>query len=95
MLKVGDTVKVVAKTKDVYNADTPTELIPIGSICKITDVSSIRKSINGKRRTIKCYELDGCYYYLEEELEKGSLEWVRDEEYYRAISPRQYITVVR
>ena len=72
MLKVGDTVKVISKTNTFLGMQ---EFIPIGTICTVVEI---------------CVEWDGslyygvrpqnnitnCFYYLESELEKGSLVWI-------------------
>ena len=76
MLKIGDTVKVLSTT-EVDGKQK--ELIRLGSICIIL---SVQKDVNG------CYHygiadtqfhgksING--YYLENELEKGHLEWIRE-----------------
>lgn len=75
MLKIGDTVKVL-RTTEVEGVQK--ELIRIGTICTVLEV---------------CRNSDGSYYYgiadtqfhsrningyyLENELEKGHMEWIR------------------
>lgn len=81
MLKVGDKVKVIAATEDASYCDgRKKEYIPIGTVCTVKGIGYCR---NGS----PYYGLlpvnkidDGIYWcYLENELEKGHLEWVRDE----------------
>lgn len=81
MLKVGDMVKVISTTNEAgYRDGRQIEYIPIGTICIVKDIE-----FNSNRKL--CYGLlpagerdTGIYYcYLENELEKGHLEWVRDE----------------
>lgn len=71
MLKVGDTVKVVGKTRSGY---TLKELIQIGTFCTVTEVCDD-----------KCYgitSIDGkhFFYYLENDLEKGELVWIPEKQ---------------
>ena len=79
MLKVGDTVKVIDKTH--YSDGSKKELISIGTICTV-------KELDYEEDGTPDYGLlpiddsrdDGTYfYYLENELEKGHLEWIKDE----------------
>lgn len=71
MLEVGDTVKVISMTSD--GAGGYAEFLPIGTIGKITEVFNEDEIYYGVKA-------DGhySYYYLENELEKGRLEWVKD-----------------
>ena len=73
MLKVGDTVKVISKTR--YNGiEEKAEYIPIGEICKVIavdhdgDGTAVELAYHG-------YE-DSGYWYHESEVEKGHMEWV-------------------
>ena len=72
MLKIGDTVKVIRITNTG-------ELIPIGTICTVLEV---RKELDGKYyygigdNRFHSKSVNG--YYLENELEKGHLEWVKE-----------------
>lgn len=72
MLKIGDTVKVSRSTN-------VGELIPIGTICTVLEVS---KQLDGKYyygigdNRFLSKSVNG--YYLENELEKGHLEWVKE-----------------
>ena len=75
MLKVGDTVKVIAPT--MYNGKA-TDLYPIGTIVTVTEVE------HGEDGKIFC-EVQSQFphdhygwWYRENELEKGHLEWVKD-----------------
>lgn len=76
MLKVGDTVKVIGTTNC---GGFEKECIPIGTIC---DVVATDTGDDGS----VCYALvpkysirDFEYWYLEKDLEKGHLEWVKEE----------------
>lgn len=71
MLKVGDTVKVISTT---LCGDEMKELIPIGTICTVTEVCMSKNTYYGitpKDRNDNYY-----FYYLESELEKGELVWI-------------------
>lgn len=79
-IKIGDTVKVIAATEDASYCDgRKREYIPIGTICTV-------KEINYNYDGSPYYGLlpvnqidDGVYFcYLEDEFEKGYLEWVKD-----------------
>ena len=76
MIKKGDTEKVIAKTRESLNGEM--EYIPIGTICRVTDVDpehdciGIIPIINPK--------MYGEYWYNTDEGEKGHLEWVKDVE---------------
>jgi len=76
MLKVGDTVKVIAATEDAGYCDgRKIEYIPIGTICKVveTDIKD-----DG---TQSCAVDSGngyAFWYKESELEKGHTEWIKD-----------------
>lgn len=78
MLKVGDTVKVIGKTFDGYGKEN--EYIPIGSICRITDITNDEKEgllveiTPEKEYTYSDYG----YWYLACNVEKGHMEWVKD-----------------
>lgn len=78
MLKVGDTVKVIAATEDASYCDgRKKEYIPIGTICKVveTDIEDDGSQSCAVDRG------DGlAFWYKENELEKGHMEWVKDEE---------------
>lgn len=72
MLNVHDTVKVIGKT--IYE-DKMTECIPIGTICKVTEVceDDTRKYYG----IVPLNDMASCpFYYLESDLEKGELKWI-------------------
>ena len=78
MLKIGDTVKVISDTVSHWDPEERTQYIPIGTICTVTEVE------NGHDGT-PYYEVtplgrDYSFCYLESELEKGHMEWIKDEE---------------
>lgn len=70
MISIGDTVKVISATE--FNGEMVT-FYPIGTICKV-----VEKDDDGYvgiipiNSTFEHYS----YYYLENELEKGHMEWV-------------------
>lgn len=70
MLKIGNTVKVISKINGV-------EYIKIGTICKIIE---IHINDNGKKyyNIIPLEEIKIDYWYYEDELEKGHLEWIKN-----------------
>ena len=79
MWNIGDTVKVIDRT---LCGGIRTEVIPIGTVCVIVEIDhedygkpyyGLMKGTDSSREWIIA---DG--YYLEEELEKGHLEWVKD-----------------
>lgn len=73
MLNIGDMVKVISKTK-FNNEDT--ELIPIGTICMITDIGKLESGKVFYEVTPLNNEIG--FYYFESEIEKGRMEWVSD-----------------
>lgn len=75
MLEVGDSVKVISKAK--YNSGREVEHIPIGTICKVIDVQIFNGEICYNIRPINIRIRD--YWYSENELEKGHLEWVKED----------------
>lgn len=79
MLKIGDTVKVIGKTLDGSGKEK--ELIPIGTVCRVVGYYNDNK--NGPTVGIRpegkpCYI--GEYWYLACDVEKGHMEWVKDNE---------------
>lgn len=76
MFKIGDTVKVISKTK--YN-DEMRAFIPIGTICNIVAIEYAEDEgyYYGICPTERIND-GNPYYYLEKELEKGHLEWITD-----------------
>lgn len=75
MLKIGDTVKVIGKT--IGGDGTEKEYFPIGSICFV-----LSTEIDKKGRLlveISTIKNDDCgYWYLERDLEKGHVMWIKD-----------------
>lgn len=73
MLRVGDTVKVLCTTE--YNGK-PTKFIPIGTICMVINVDTKNNSVEIiPENMLNVYNTG--YWYKEDELEKGHLEWVK------------------
>lgn len=81
MINVGDTVKVIGKTLDGSGEEV--ELIPIGTICRVEDVDDDENGrfveiIPINRNAKDGYISHWGYWYLEKDLEKGHMEWVKD-----------------
>lgn len=81
-INVGDTVKVIKPTKCTIKGDQ-TEYIPIGTICKVNEVE-YDEDIDEVFVTIspigkEYYFLNDEYIYCRDEVEKGRLEWIKDE----------------
>lgn len=76
MLKVGDTVKVISDTASHWNSSVRTEYIPIGTICKVRDIDYCK---DGTYYGVQPLEDNCIFFYLENELEKGHMEWIKDE----------------
>lgn len=76
MLKITDTVKVISKTNC---GGIMKELIPVGTICIIV---SEHKDKDGSiyYGVTPLHNRNDLFYYLESELEKGSLQWVKESE---------------
>lgn len=74
MLKITDTVKVISKTNC---GGIMKELIPVGTICIIV---SEHKDKDGSiyYGVTPLHNRNDLFYYLESELEKGSLQWVKE-----------------
>lgn len=78
MLKIGDTVKVIGTT-DCGGFEK--ECIKIGTICRVVGTYMDSKSgvivgiIPEKEAP---YKGVGEYWYLEKDVEKGHMEWVKD-----------------
>ena len=75
MIKIGDTVKVIGMTNC---GGLEKECIPIGTICTVVNTNVEE---NGTmifelvpKNVIICYG----FWYLEKDIEKGHLEWVKD-----------------
>ena len=79
MIKVGDTVKVIGKTV-VFDADNgreiEIELVPIGTICTVTDFVEEHSDYHV---VPKDSFIEHGYWYYADALEKGHMEWIRDE----------------
>ena len=74
MLKKSDLVKVTGTT--ITTTLERAELIPIGTICEVIDVDE-----KGVAELIPYKSGNGCgYWYSEEDLEKGRLEWIPEGE---------------
>lgn len=76
MLKVGDTVKVISDTASHWVPEERTEYIPIGTICTVVETDIEEDG------TQSCAIDPGGgypYWYKENELEKGHIEWIKDE----------------
>ena len=69
MLKVGDTVKVISKTRTFLGMQ---EFIPIGTICTVVEIC-VEKD---KSLYYGVKNNNEIFYYLESELEKGNLVWI-------------------
>ncbi|MBR5796324.1 MAG: hypothetical protein IKY26_09290 [Erysipelotrichaceae bacterium] len=78
MIKVGDTVKVIGTT--VCGLEEK-ECIKIGTICKVVGIEVDEKEglIVGMipERELP-YNGYGEYWYLEKDVEKGHMEWIKD-----------------
>lgn len=73
MLEIGNLVKVTGTT-EVGGLNK--ELIPIGTICEVIDVDE-----KGVAEIVPYKSGDRCgYWYNEEDLEKGRLEWIPESE---------------
>ena len=74
MLKKGDLVKVTGTT--ITTEWERAELIPIGTICEVIDVDE-----KGVAELIPYKSGNSCgYWYSEEDVEKGNLEWIPERE---------------
>lgn len=74
MIEVGDTVKVISAT-DFFGEKK--ELISIGTICKVVEIVVDENEIYIMVKPLSGY-YEG-FFYLPNELEKGHMEWVKDE----------------
>lgn len=78
MLKIGDTVKVIDRT---LCGGIKTEVIPIGTVCVIVEIDheDHGQAYYGLIEGTKIQKIpDDPWYYLEEELERGRLVWIKD-----------------
>lgn len=76
MLKVGDTVKVIADTASHWDPEERTEYIPIGTICTVVETDFEN---DGMQSCAVDRGKGVVFWYKAEELEKGYMEWVKDE----------------
>lgn len=79
MLKVGDTVKV--KNTTMHYGERK-EFIPIGTICRVVGTmyyEKIGNAVGIVPESSLSYDGYEEYWYLECEVEKGHMEWVKDE----------------
>lgn len=75
MLEVGDTVKIISVTQE---GEDKKEYIPIGTICKVVEVCMDNEKPYYGISPINDSMTSVPFYYLENEIEKGHLEWVKD-----------------
>lgn len=78
MWNIGDTVKVIDRT---LCGGIKTEVIPIGTVCVIVEIDheDDGKAYYGLIEGTKIPKIpDDPWYYLEEELERGRLVWIKD-----------------
>lgn len=74
--KIGDMVKVISKTDD--NGEMR-EYFPIGTICEIVEIGcDDNESYFYGVKPINTFYCGSPYYYLENELEKGHMQWIAD-----------------
>ena len=78
-IKVGDTVKVTGKTLVGFGIER--ELIKIGTICEVLDISCIDEDTIVELVPInkKTFIDDGWWYSIKD-VEKGHLKWIPDKE---------------
>ena len=81
MIKVGDTVKIIKKTQKA--GGEPGELyeyIKIGTVCTVIDIDKFDDGTVAYECIPNTWYDKSCgYWYLEDEIEKGHLEWIKDE----------------
>ena len=75
MIEVGDTVKIISVTQE---REDKKEYIPIGTICKVVEVCMDNENPYYGVSPINDSMTSVPFYYLENEIEKGHLEWVKD-----------------
>jgi len=78
MFKIGDAVKVIRKTIDECGEEK--EIIPIGTICRVLGYYDNDK--NGLTLQIRPEGADcriGEFWYRACDVEKGHMEWIKDE----------------
>lgn len=81
MINIGDTVKIVKMTQKA--GGEPGELfeyIRIGTICTVNDIDHFDDGTTAYECIPDDWRDDiGGFWYLEDEIEKGHLEWIKDE----------------
>ena len=83
MLNVGDLVKIINETC-IADDIGRRELYPIGTICMVMEVDEDQDSFYYRVVKVEESEYSGeydGYWYKENELEKGRLEWIKEESY--------------
>lgn len=75
MIEVGDVVKIIL---DAQEGEDKKEYIPIGTICKVVEVCTDNEKPYYGVSPINDSIPSVPFYYLENEIEKGHLEWVKD-----------------
>ena len=79
MLKIGDYVKVIGTTLNGANEEV--ELYPIGTICRVVEIEKCNTGFAYEVASLKdiaTLAFEG-WWYMETELEKGKLVWVKEE----------------
>ena len=78
MINIGDRVKVIKPTEYMGK---PKELFSIGTICQVIDIKETDGVLDFEIVPIdELSNSNPCgFWYLEDELEKGHIEWVKDE----------------
>ena len=83
MIKVGDMVKIIKKTQKA--GGEPGELyeyIKIGTVCTVNDIERSNNGTVAYECIPNSWIHRSCgfgFWYLEDEIEKGHYEWVKDE----------------
>lgn len=81
MIKIGDTVKIIKKTQkaggelgELY------EYIKIGTVCTVNDIDHLDTGTVVYECIPNNWSDKSCgFWYLDDEIEKGHYEWVKDE----------------
>ena len=83
MINIGDTVKIIKKTQKA--GGEPGELyeyIEIGTVCTVNDIERSNNGTVAYECIPNSWIHRSCgfsFWYLEDEIEKGHYEWVKDE----------------
>lgn len=83
MINIGDTVKIIKKTQKA--GGEPGELyeyIEIGTVCTVNDIERLDNGTVAYECIPNSWIHRSCGFgcwYLEDEIEKGHYEWVKDE----------------